>query len=393
MRATDPEADPDLDQPEVLRRARIALACVCEPGEPGLADVIDKRGPGWAIAALLRGDTALRMPRRVAIGERLAELDLDTQLARTQEIGARIVLPGDREWPRQLDDLGARRVLALWCWGNADLRLHALRSVAMVGARACTRYGEFVAREWSAGLAEDGIAIVSGGAYGIDAAAHRGALAVDHVTVCVLAGGIDNVYPRGHDGLFAQIIERGVLVSEAPPGEVVRRRRFLSRNRIIAALSSATCVVEAARRSGAASTAHHAAELARPVLAVPGPVTSAMSEGANRLVGERVATIAVDLEDVASSIDPLNVLPRSSDGPDRVSRSMREVLDALPLVQPGSDQHGGLRESEVSVRSGVVALQVRSALREAAGLGLAVCTQDGRWFYVPRGETVAKFGL
>lgn len=390
MRATDPEADPDLDDPQIVRRARIALACVCEPGEPGLADAIDHRGPGWTMAALLRGDTALRIPRRAAIGERLAELDLDSQLTRTEEIGARIVLPGEAEWPRQLDDLGARRVLALWCWGNADLRLHALRSVAMVGARACTRYGEFVAREWSAGLAEDGIAIVSGGAYGIDAAAHRGALAVDRVTICVLAGGVDNVYPRGHDGLFAQIVERGVLVSEAPPREVVRRRRFLSRNRIIAALSSATCVVEAARRSGAASTAHHAAELARPVLAVPGPVTSAMSEGTNRLIGQQIASIAIDMDDIASVLGPLTIHPRDSDGPDRVSRTMREVLDALPTSHPVGDEHPGLLETQIAVRSGVPADQVRSALERAEEMGIARCSRDGRWVFLPRVETADK---
>ena len=380
MRATDPEADPDLDDPQIVRRARIALACVCEPGEPGLADAIDHRGPGWTMAALLRGDTALRIPRRAAIGERLAELDLDSQLTRTEEIGARIVLPGEAEWPRQLDDLGARRVLALWCWGNADLRLHALRSVAMVGARACTRYGEFVAREWSAGLAEDGIAIVSGGAYGIDAAAHRGALAVDRVTICVLAGGVDNVYPRGHDGLFAQIVERGVLVSEAPPREVVRRRRFLSRNRIIAALSSATCVVEAARRSGAASTAHHAAELARPVLAVPGPVTSAMSEGTNRLIGQQIATVATEMQSIAEMIDPLGVVnseTRTHPAFDAAARAQyREVIDALSSSAARNVQ-------SIARRSGVAPSQVSRCLLVAEGRGEACRDETGLWRYRP----------
>ena len=380
MRATDPEADPDLDEPEILRRARIALACVCEPGEPGLADAIDRHGPGWTMAALLRGDTALRMPRRVAIGERLAELDLDSQLERTKEIGARIALPGDPEWPRQLDDLGARRVLALWCWGNADLRLHALRSVAMVGARACTRYGEFIAREWSAGLAEKGIAIVSGGAYGIDAASHRGALAVDRVTICVLAGGVDNVYPRGHDGLFAQILERGVLVSEAPPGEVVRRRRFLSRNRIIAALSSATCVVEAARRSGAASTAHHAADLARPVLAVPGPVTSAMSEGTNRLIGEQIATIVTDVETIAEMIHPLGAVKSEMETHswfDSAARARyREVIDALSVSAARSVE-------SIARRSGVAPSQVSRCLRLAENHGEACRDESGLWRYRP----------
>jgi len=360
------------------------LACVAEPGEPGLADAIEQRGAGSVVGALLRGDTALRIPRRAAIGDRLAELDIDSYLARTADIGARIVLAGDREWPTQLDDLGARRPHALWCWGNASLRLHALRSVAIVGARACTRYGEFVAREWSAELAEEGIAIISGGAYGIDAAAHRGALAVDRVTICVLAGGVDNVYPRGHDGLFAQIIEGGVLVSESPPGEVVRRRRFLSRNRIIAALSSATCVVEAALRSGAASTAHHAAELSRPVLAVPGPVTSASSEGTNRLIAEQVATIANDIQTIASMIDPLGFTSSVEEAHtqfDAAARAQyREVIDALSASAARSIE-------SISRRSGVALTKVSMCLRQAESLGEASVDELGMWRFVPPGCT------
>ncbi len=401
MRASDPEADPDLQEELTLRRSRIALACVAEPGEPGLADAIEQRGAGWVVGALLRGDAALRIPRRAAIGDRLAALEVDSYLARTEEIGARIVLAGDREWPTQLDDLGPRRPHALWCWGNADVRLHALASLAMVGARACTRYGEFVAREWSAELAEEGIAIISGGAYGIDAAAHRGALAVDRPTICVLAGGIDNVYPRGHDGLFAQILERGVLVSEAPPGEVVRRRRFLSRNRIIAALASATCVVEAAQRSGAASTAHHAAELARPVLAVPGPVTSATSAGTNRLIGDRIASIAVDIQDARSAVAPLRIAAHEADAPDRVSRSMREVLDALPASTSksgansansaggGSHRTRGLRDTEIAIRSGARLEEVRRILERAQSAGLVERLEGSRWVYLPEGESDA----
>lgn len=230
MKANAPEADPQCDDAEVNARARIALACVCEPGEPGLADLIDVRGPSAVVAAMLAG-SPVPIPRAASIGARLAELNLESQLARATQIGCRVVVPGHLEWPGQLQDLGATRPLALWCWGEANLRLHALRSVAIVGARACTRYGEMVAREWSAVLAGDRIAIISGGAYGIDAAAHRGALAVDGTTICVLAGGVDQAYPRGHEGLFSQIIERGVLVSEAPLGEGVRRRRFLTRKR------------------------------------------------------------------------------------------------------------------------------------------------------------------
>ena len=233
------------------------------------------------MAALLgAGRQRPKMPRADGLRRRLEELDLDALIDRGRDIGARVVVPGDSQWPGRMNELRAHQPLALWCWGEADPRLMALRSVAIVGARACTRYGEWIAREWSAQLAQDDVAVISGGAYGLDAAAHRGALAVDGVTICVLASGVDRPHPRGNEGLFAEIVDHGLIVSEAPLGETVRRRRFLTRNRLIAALASATCVVEAAHRSGSVTTASNAAELNRPVLAVPGPVTSEMSRGA-----------------------------------------------------------------------------------------------------------------
>jgi len=378
VKATAAEADPDCDDPQVLRRARIALASVCEPGEAGLSDLIESRGPSTVVAALLSG-TQLRIPRAASIGARLADLDLSAQVSRSEEIGVRIVLPGEREWPGQLDDLGPNRPLALWCWGEANLRLHALDSVAMVGARACTRYGEMVAREWSAVLAGDRTSIISGGAYGIDGAAHRGALAVDGTTICVLAGGVDEPYPRGHEGLFAQIMERGVLVSEAPLGESVRRRRFLTRNRVIAALAGATCVVEAAHRSGSSRTATYAAELNRHVFAVPGPVTSETSVGTHRLIQERIATLVSDVDDLRSVMRPLEVTrSRSVDG-ERIPVRLQEVLDALP-----GEGNPGLSLEAVAVRCGLDLQQTRSWLHHAQGTGHARCNDVGLWVFVQR---------
>lgn len=380
MKARDAEADPECDDAHVIRRARIALAATCEPGEPGLVDVVDAQGPTRTIAALLSGNRALQVPRAEAIGARLAELDLDAVESRASDLGAQVLLPGDAQWPARVDDLGPTRPLALWCWGQANVRLHSVRSVAMVGARACTRYGEQVAREWSAQLAQDGIAIISGGAYGIDAAAHRGALAVDGTTICLLACGVDVAYPRGHESLFAEIVESGVLVSEAPPGERVRRRRFLTRNRLIAALASATCVVEAAWRSGSASTAAHAAEMDRVVLAVPGPVTSEASQGTHRLISDRVAIVAADVKDVRQAIDPLSLFVDDRDRADAVSPQMREVLDALPGEMSG---HRGLTQAQVATRSGVAATRVQSLLAHAQEMGVARSTHDGYWVYAP----------
>lgn len=376
MKARSEEADPDCDDAEIQRRARIALACVCEPGEAGLADLIDDRGPTTVIASLLAG-TRLRIPRAEAIGARLAALDLPAQLDRAQEIGCRIIVPGDLEWPGGLQDLGPNRPLALWCWGDANVRLHALASVAMVGARACTRYGEMVSREWSAVLAGDKVTIISGGAYGIDAAAHRGALAVDGVTICVVAGGVDEIYPRGHEGLFTQIMERGALVSEAPLGETVRRRRFLTRNRLIAALASVTCVVEAAQRSGSSRTATHAADLSRQVFAVPGPVTSQASVGTHRLIVDRIATLATDVEDLRDALRPLRIPRAASATGNEFPIVMREVLDALP--GPGRP---GLTVAAAAIRCGLDEHHTRQWLLQAQKAGLARSDGNGLWVYL-----------
>jgi DNA processing protein len=401
VKSTSPEADPACTDPNALRRARIALAAICEPGEAGLADVVDSTGPTATVAALLDADRQRpKIPRADALRRRLEELDLDALIDRGREIGARVVVPGDGQWPGRMNELRAHRPLALWCWGEADPRLMALRSVAIVGARACTRYGEWIAREWSAQLAKDDVTVISGGAYGIDAAAHRGALTVDGVTICVLAGGVDTPYPRGNEGLFAEIVDRGLLVSEAPPGETVRRRRFLTRNRLIAALASATCVVEAAHRSGSVTTASNAAELNRPVLAVPGPVTSEMSRGTHRLVHEGVAMLAADVTDVRAVLPDFErahgASPHDSRSRTRghathdesaahsderpISRVLQEVLDAVPTPRRSAE---GMSVDDIAVRSGVSASQARTCLAQADEMGLVQQRGQDRWVYAP----------
>jgi DNA processing protein len=221
--------------------------------------------------------------------------------------------------------------VALWVQGRLDLASVGVRSVAIVGARASTPYGEEVARKLAGDLAAEDVTVVSGGAYGIDAAAHRAALAMDGATVLVSAGGLDRPYPPGNGTLFARAAESGLCISESPPGCAPRRRRFLTRNRIIAALGTGTVVVEAAWRSGALNTAAHAMELDRPVLAVPGPVTSEQSTGCHRLLAldeprVRVATCANDVLAVIGS--PRDVFTE----PDPARRDKfgrRERLDAL----------------------------------------------------------------
>lgn len=241
----------------------------------------------------LTGDP--RIPEGVRL--RLADTCSDDAEERAAGVGARIVTRGEPEWPRQLDDLGARTPYALWVVGAADLRLSLLRSVAIVGARASTGYGEEIARCWGAELAQARVTVVSGGAFGIDAAAHRGALLAG-LTACVVAGGVDVVYPRAHAALLARIADEGIVVSETPPGEQVRRQRFLSRNRLIAALTRITVVVEAAERSGTASTAREAHGLNRPVAAAPGPVTSATSAGCHRLIRDHEAILVTSPSEI-----------------------------------------------------------------------------------------------
>ena len=197
-------------------------------------------------------------------------------------------------WPEQLGDLAAPPIALV---ARGALEVLQLRSLAIVGTRNPTHYGVRVAGDFAAGFVDREWAIISGGAYGIDAAAHRGALVAEGITIAVLAAGIDINYPAGHMRLFEEITENGLIVSEVMPGTSAVPSRFLTRNRLIAALSRATLVVEAAFRSGSLRTARDAAELFRPVMAIPGPITSPTSEGCHRLIGERAAEVVTSVAD------------------------------------------------------------------------------------------------
>ena len=205
------------------------------------------------------------------------------------------VMPGDPLWPAALDDLGDTRPLGLWFRGDGKVLARA--GAAVVGSRDSSPYGVKIATDVAYELADSGVNVVSGGAFGIDVAAHRGALAADGYTVAVSACGVDRYYPASHADLYLEILRRGGAVcSEAPPGAAPHKHRFLSRNRIIAALSRAVVVVEAPFRSGAISTAHHAMSIGRPVGAFPGPVTSPRSSGCHRLLREGAACVTQTCE-------------------------------------------------------------------------------------------------
>lgn len=321
------------------REAYIALAHCVEPGDAAAGRLLLSVGPVELVDRIRAGQTGLRHGEGLAA--RLAGSDAAAADDRAAHCDSRIITRVDREWPTQLGALGEQVPLALWVRGAADLRLLALRSVAIVGARACTAYGEEVARMWAADLASDAWTVLSGAAYGIDAAAHRGALTAGGSTVAVLAGGVDVPYPRAHTTLLARIVEEGAVVSESPLGESVRRQRFLSRNRVIAALGRATLVVEAADRSGTTATARAASAMNRPVLAVPGPIFSASSAGCHRMIREGLAILVADVPDLLDMLDLTHggrgEAPPSHRAREAMTRSRdslgareRTVLDALP---------------------------------------------------------------
>lgn len=322
---------------------------------------------------LARAQEALGRWRR-----RLERVDVDEALDSAARLGIRAITPEHEEWAPCIDDLQETAPHCLWLRGSARLdEILRARRVAFVGSRASTAYGEEAAASFGAAFAAAGGTVVSGGAYGIDAAAHRGALAAGGRTIAVLAGGLDALYPRGNERLLRSIAEQHLLISEAPPGTAPTRWRFLSRNRLIAALSEAVVVVEASWRSGALSTARLADHLSRPIGAVPGPITSAASAGAHRIIRERGAVLVTENEDV---IDLLPGGMAAGDGRfavqdelDLLSPSDRRVLDAVP-------PRSSITREKLVDETGFTMTQVDAALGRLDVLGLVE----------PSGESVRR---
>ncbi|MFF5499751.1 DNA-processing protein DprA [Streptomyces aquilus] len=324
------------DDPGRALLARVFLARVIEPGDEVVGRWVREFGVGEVARRLRDGREALpgvSGKRWGGLVARAGEADPRRDLTVAAGAGVRFVCPGDGEWPGQLDDLGDARPLGLWVRGRPSLRMWALRSVAVVGARACTEYGAHMAATLAAGLAERGWVVVSGGAYGVDGAAHRGALGAGGATVAVLACGVDRPYPRGHTELITRIAEQGLVVGELPPGDHPTPSRFVLRNRVIAALTRGTVVVEAAYRSGSLVTARAAQRLGRHTMGVPGPATSGLSAGVHELLrGD--AELVTDAEEVVEVVGDMGELAPERRGPvlprDLLEPGARSVLDALP---------------------------------------------------------------
>ena len=279
------------------RESRAILFASMEGGSSYWSTEISSHGAECVVEKLRnRGYDGIRFEKLL---DRIAMQSAESILLEIDRSSSSFLIPSDEAWPASLNDLAAPPI-ALIIKGEP----RALKSplLSIVGTRNPTNYGVRIAGDFAASFADHEWAIVSGGAYGIDAAAHRGALAAEGSTIAVLGCGVEVNYPAAHERLFAEIQETGLLVSEVMPNVHAIPSRFLLRNRIIAALGNATIVVEAAFRSGSLRTARDAAELLRPVMAVPGPITSPTSEGCHRLIGERVAELVTSTADAMEFI-------------------------------------------------------------------------------------------
>ena len=285
--------------------ARAQLFSTIEGGSIFWSSEIAELGPIEVRDRIIFGHYG-RLHSGLKISERLQQTGGEEVLNQITNAGAFILTPEDIDWPVSLNDLAAPPI-ALLIKGQRENLAHLENSISIVGTRNPTSYGVRIAGDFGVGVADHEWAVVSGGAIGIDAAAHKGCLVGEGITVAVLGGGFNKNYPATHERLFAEISESGILISEVMPDVPAIPHRFLTRNRLIAALSKATVVVEAAFRSGSLRTARDAAEIFRPVMAVPGPINAPTSEGCHRLIVERVAELVCSVSEIMELVKPISI--------------------------------------------------------------------------------------
>lgn len=361
---------------EAQLAVRIALAATVEPEDKSMSSLLRGLDP-FAAWEMVRTNAGGKFGRAAP---RVKQLRVDAIVQRTVEAGARFVIPGDAEWPSGLDDL-ANPPFCLWVAGVGSLAEQLTRSVSMVGARAATPYGTQVAGEFAYGLAGRGFTVVSGGAHGIDTASHRGSLAAGGCTVAAMACGIDIAYPIANTDLLHEIEQVGMIVTELPPGSAPQKQRFLSRNRVIAAMTPGTIVVEAGLRSGSRSTATAATRLGRLLAAVPGPVTSPASAGPHQLIRDCGATLVTDVDECAELFGSIgaDLAEPKREAPtvyDSLAEPDRRLLDAMPVVR-------GTTVERLAVSAG---LTPREVTRGLAGLHAAELVEriESGWRRAPR---------
>jgi DNA processing protein len=394
---------------EVL--ARVAWSTVVEPGDADAGELVGRLGASRAIraalAALDAGPTELaemlvgagagagagaasgpvvraldeddvrdRLVETTATAlvpalerwrPRLLRLDVDAVVSAASAVGCALLVPGDPDWPAGVDDLGPHAPLVLWRRGGSCAARRP--SVAVVGSRANTILGAEAAAEITSASADAGCVVVSGGAHGIDAVAHRVAMAARTPTVAVLAGGVDQLYPAANTAMLRSVADQGALVAECPPGTRPSRWRFLARNRLIAAMSTTTVIVEAGARSGALNTANHAGHLGRPVFAVPGPYSSSASVGCHRLIADRRAEIVVqphDPSDTAVRLWSGEPIVAGAEVPIAGARTDPDVLRVVDAL----DRRRAVPMDEIARRSGLSLVDTADALALAELQGL-----------------------
>ncbi|HET6816399.1 MAG TPA: DNA-processing protein DprA [Mycobacteriales bacterium] len=367
------------------RAATATLLRIAEPGSPALARFVREHGVLAAVEAV-RAGAAFGGMDVDALRHRLTHASGERDIERAQAVGARLVCPGDADWPAALEDLRwvDRDCIGVWARGPLRLPDVSERSVAIVGTRVATDYGAHVAAELAGGLAERGWAVVSGLAYGIDGVAHRAALASGGPTVAVLACGVDVPYPSGHRSLYERIVDEGLVITEHPPGAAPQRPRFLVRNRVIAALSLGTVVVEAALRSGARSTATHAGLLNRHLMVVPGPITSATSAGCHQLLRDRPdAVVVTRAEEIIEQCGHMGELAARVTGPatvrDALGPTVGRVFEGVPVRRASS-------VASIAATAGVSVEVAGAALAALAAAGLVEVTTGG-WAMTTAGRS------
>jgi DNA processing protein len=358
--------------------ADAAWSFLVEPGDRVAGALVRRFGSSEALARIVARPAASTLAddelSATDIAEALARWEprLETpalfrSLTSAATLGITLVRDSDDAWPDGLVDLGDNGPRVLWVRGQIEALPSTSTSVAIVGARASTGYGEHVAMDFAAGFVSRGYSVVSGGAYGIDGMAHRATLACGGTTVAVMAGGLDNLYPSGHEELLKRIMNTGAVASEVAPGGAPTRWRFLQRNRLIAAMAGGTVVIEAGYRSGSLNTATHARDLDRPLGVVPGPITSGQSAGCHRLLrtnpaAQLVTSVADVIELMTGSLVDDEFESRDADDTVR-------VLDAL--------SNSPRTAKSIAKRSGLAESVVVSQLRLLDAEGRAVQSEKG----------------
>jgi DNA processing protein len=287
-------------------RARLILFSIFQPADPFWSYEINQRGGLSVYHRIISGNYYLKQQEILKLQQQIMQRQVKDLESEISKAGGVFITPEDNDWPISLADL-ATPPIGLVIVGDRSVLLKLDKSISIVGSRQPTNYGLQLSYSLASQASLAQLVVVSGGAYGIDTASHQGALSVGGLSIAVLAGGINRLYPLENQKLFKDITKSGLLISEVMPNIESKPYRFLIRNRLIAALSRSTVVVEAKFISGSIRTARDAAEIFRPVFAIPGPVTSPLSEGCHRLIAERVADIATSLDEILEVITPLQM--------------------------------------------------------------------------------------